>query len=75
VTAIFDASGTAEGALQTGLTGGSAVALDLQLGDGLGSYDKYSGSAIITGQSVSNDVSGIVEVSFNFEGTGAITIA
>ncbi len=75
VTAIFDASGTAEGALQTGLTGGSAVALDLQLGDGLGSYDKYSGSAIITGQSVTNDVSGIVEVSFNFEGTGAITIA
>jgi hypothetical protein len=75
VTAIFDASGTAEGALQTGLTGGSAVSLDLQLGDGLGSYDKYSGSAIITGQSVTNDVSGIVEVSFNFEGTGAITIA
>lgn len=75
VTAIFDASGTAEGALQTGLTGGSAVTLDLQLGDGTGSYDKYSGSAIITGQSVSNDVSGIIEVSFNFEGTGAITIA
>jgi hypothetical protein len=75
VTAIFDASGTAEGALQTGLTAGSVVALDLQLGDGTGSYDKYSGNANITGQSVSNDVSGIVEVSFNFEGTGAITIA
>ena len=75
ITAIFDASGTAEGALQTGLTGGSGVALDLQLGDGTGSYDKYSGSAIITGQSVTNDVNGIVEVTFNFEGTGALTIA
>ena len=75
ITAIFDASGTAEGALQTGLTGGSTVALDLQLGDGTGTLDKYSGSANITSQSVTNDVNGIVEVTFNFEGTGAITIA
>ena len=75
ITAIFDASGTAEGALQTGLTGGSTVTLDLQLGGGTGSYDKYSGSANITGQSVTNDVNGIVEVTFSFEGTGAITIA
>ena len=36
ITAIFDASGTAEGALQTGLTAGSTVALDLQLGGGTG---------------------------------------
>lgn len=75
ITAVFDASGTAEGALQTGLTGGSSVSLDLQLGDGSGSYDKYSGSANITSQSVTNDVNGIVEATFNFEGTGALTIA
>lgn len=75
IVAIFDASGTAEGALQTGLTAGSTVALDLQLGGGTGSYDKYSGTANITGQSVTNDVNGIVEVTFNFEGTGALTIA
>jgi predicted secreted protein len=75
ITAIFDASGTAEGALQTGLTGGSSVALELTLGDGSGSYDVYSGSAIITGQSVTNDVNGIVEATFSFEGTGALTIA
>ena len=75
ITAIFDESGTAEGALQTGLTAGSTVALDLQLGDGTGSYDKYSGSANITSQSVTNDVNGIVEVTFSFEGTGAVTIA
>jgi hypothetical protein len=75
ITAIFDASGTAEGALQTGLTGGSSVTLDLQMGGGTGSYDKYSGEAIITSQSVTNDVNGIVEVTFNFEGTAALTIA
>ena len=75
LTAIFDASGTAEGALQTGLIAGSVVALVLQMGDGTGSYDVYTGNAHITGQSVSNDVNGIVEVSFNFEGTGALTIA
>lgn len=75
ITAIFDASGTAEGALQTGLTGGSSVALELTLGGGSGSYDVYSGSAIITGQSVTNDVNGIVEATFSFEGTGALTIA
>jgi len=76
ITAIFDASGTAEGALQTGLTGGSSVALELSMGGGgSGSYDVYSGSALITGQSASVDVNGIVEVTFNFEGTGALTIA
>ena len=75
ITAIFDASGTAEGALQTGLTGGSSVSLSLTLGGGAGSYDVYSGSAIITGQSITNDVNGIVEATFSFEGTGALTIA
>ena len=75
ITAIFDASGTAEGALQTSLTAGSVVALALQMGDGTGSYDVYTGNANITSQSVSNDVNGIVEVTFNFEGTGALTIA
>lgn len=75
ITAIFDASGAAEGALQTNLVGGSTVSLDLQAGDGSGSYDKYTGTANITSQSITNDVNGIVEVSFNFEGTGAMTIA
>jgi|SaaInlLV_10m_DNA_3_1039740.scaffolds.fasta_scaffold00252_36 hypothetical protein len=75
IVCIFDASGTAEGALQTGLTGGSTVALELMLGAGTGSYDKYSGNATITSQAASSDVSGIVEVTFNFEGTGALTIA
>lgn len=75
VTAIFDASGTAEGALQTGLTSGSDVTLSLQLGAGTGSYDVYSGEAKITSQSVTNDVNGVVEVTFNFEGNGALSIS
>lgn len=75
VTAIFDASGTAEGALQTGLTTGSDVTLALTLGGGTGSYDVYSGEAKITSQSVTNDVNGVVEVTFNFEGNGALSIA
>lgn len=75
ITAIFDASGADEGDLQTALIGGASINLDLQLGDGTGSYDKYSGSANITSQSITNDVNGIVEATFNFEGTGALTIA
>jgi predicted secreted protein len=75
VVVIFDASGVAEGSLQTSLTAGSTVSLSLQMGGGTGSYDKYTGTATITGQAVTNDVNGIVEVTFNFEGTGAITIA
>jgi hypothetical protein len=75
ITAIFDASGADEADLQANLVGGSAITLDLQLGDGTGSLDKYSGSANITGQSITNDVNGIVEATFNFEGTGALTIA
>lgn len=75
ITAIFDASGADEGDLQTALTGGSSITLDLQLGGGTGSYDKYSGSANITGQSITNDVNGIVEATYTFEGTGALTIA
>lgn len=75
ITAIFDASGDDEGDLQTALIGGAAISLDLQLGDGTGSYDKYTGSANITSQSITNDVNGIVEATFNFEGTGALTVA
>lgn len=75
IVAIFDASGTAEGALKTGLTGGSSVTLSLQLGGGSGSLDVYSGEANITSISITNDVNGIVEATFNFEGTGALTIA
>ena len=74
IVAIFDSSGTAEGALKTGLTDGSSVTLSLQLGGGSGSLDVYSGEANITSISMTNDVNGIVEATFNFEGTGALTI-
>jgi len=77
LTAIFDATGSAEGSLVGALTGGTTLDLELNAGDTTDSesYDKYSGSANITSMSITNDVNGIVEASFNFEGTGAITIA
>jgi hypothetical protein len=76
IVCIFDADGTAEGALITSLTAGSVVALSLQVDSGgTGDYDVYSGNATITSAAIPNDVSGIVEVTFNFEGTGALTIA
>jgi len=75
ITAIFDASGADEADLQANLLGGSAITFDLQLGAGTGTLDKYSGTGNVTSQSVTNDVNGIVEATFTFEGTGALTVA
>ena len=75
ITAIFDTSGVVEGALQASLTGDPALTLELTAGDGSGTYDVYTGSANITSQSITNDVNSILEVSFDFEGTGTLTIA
>lgn len=72
ITAIFDASGTSEVALHGALVNGSVVALELQVGDGSGALDDYTGNANITSQAITNDVNGIVEVSFDFEGTGVL---
>lgn len=75
ITAIFDKSGLSEGELQASLVGDNAIVLEMQMGDGTGDFDVYSGSAHIISQSVTNDVNGIVEATFNFEGNGALVIA
>jgi len=75
ITAIFDASGVAEGALQASLLGDSTIALELQMGDGSGTFDTYTGDAHILSQNVTNDINGIVEAVFNFEGNGALVIS
>jgi len=77
LTAIFDATGTSEGALLGALTGGTTLALELHAGltTDTEAYDKYTGTANITSMSITDDVNGIIEATFNFEGTGAITIA
>lgn len=77
ITVIFDGGEDAGvAALIAGLTAGSSVALVLTTGaTGTGSAETFTGDANITSMPVTQDVNGIVEVSFAFEGTGALTLA
>lgn len=77
ITVIYDGGeDTGVAGLITGLTAGSTVALVLQTSaTGTGTAEKFSGNALITSMPVTNDVNGIIEVSFSFEGTGALTLA
>lgn len=77
ITVIFDGGDdTGEAALIAGLTSGSSVALVLDTSaTGAGTSEKFSGNAIVTSMPVTNDVNGIIEVAFSFEGTGALTLA
>lgn len=75
ITVIFDGGDDAgQAALIAGVTSGAAVALVLSTdASGLGTSEKFSGNAIVTSMPITNDVNGIIEVSFAFEGTGALT--
>ena len=77
ITVIFDGGAdTGEAALITGLTGGDSIALVLSTSaTGSGTAEKFSGNANVTSIPITNDVNGIIEVSFAFEGTGALTLA
>lgn len=77
ITVIFDGGAdTGQAALITGVTSGASVALELVTGSiGSGSSEKFSGDAIITSMPITNEVNGIIEVSFSFTGTGALTQA
>ena len=75
IVAIFDSSGTVEGTLMNNLVGAGTIELTMQLGDGSGDADVYSGLANITGMDITNDVNGIMAVSFNFEGNGVLDIS
>lgn len=77
ITVIFDGGADAgQAALIAGVTSGNSVALELiTSASGSGSSEKFSGSAIVTSMPVTNDVNGIIEVSFKFTGTGALTQA
>jgi len=77
ITVIFDGGGDAgQAALIAGVTSGSSVALELLTSaTGSGTSEKFSGNAIITSMPITNEVAGIIEVSFNFTGTGALTQA
>lgn len=56
-------------ALQDALLGGTTVTLNLYID----STKRYSGTAVITKVSVSTSADGVAEVSFDFQGTGALT--
>ena len=77
ITVLFDGGAdTGEASLISGLTSGAVVALELITGaTGAGTSEKFSGNANITTMPITNDVNGIIEVSFSYEGTGALTQA
>jgi len=77
ITVLFDGGAdTGEASLITGITTGATVALELiTSATGSGTAEKYSGDALVTSMPITNDVNGIVEVSFSYEGTGELTLA
>lgn len=60
---------TGQRAMQDALLGGTTVSLKLYTD----STKNYSGTALITKITPSATVDGVVEVSFDFQGTGALT--
>ena len=78
ITVMFDAGGDAgEAALIAGFLAGTTVALVLitQGSSGTGTAEKFSGNAFVTSMPITNDVSSCLEVTFGFEGAGALTVA
>lgn len=74
VTVLFDTTDAGQDALTAGLDSGSTVALSLVVNSGGGTAElTYSGNAHITSQPVTSDVNALVEVTFDFQGTGALT--
>lgn len=58
---------------QTTLVAGASVTLHLQMeGDTTGDHD-LTGTAIITGRTITAQYDGLVEASFTFEGSGALS--
>lgn len=74
ITVLFDGGADAgQAALIAGVTSGSTVALVLETSaDGAGTSEKFSGEAVVTSMPITNEVSGVVEISFSFTGTGEL---
>lgn len=77
ITVLFDGGADAGQAnLIAGVTSGASVALVLlTTASGSGTSEKFTGNAIVTSMPITNEVSGIIEVTFAFTGTGALTQA
>jgi len=77
ITVVFDGGAdTGEAALIASITSGATVALELLTSaSGSGTAEKYSGSANVVGLPITNEYSGVIIVSFDYPGTGALTVA
>lgn len=78
ITVIFDGGADAgESALAANLfASGAVVALELiTSATGAGTYEKFTGNAKVTSMPITNDVNGVLEVSFSFVGDGSLTAA
>jgi hypothetical protein len=74
VSVLFDPTDAGQALLISSFGSGDTVALELVLNDGQGTVEwTYSGSAIVTSQPITSDVTALVEVAFDFTGTGALT--
>ena len=75
ITVLFDGGAdSGQSDLIDAVTSGASVNLELLTGaTGSGSAEKFTGDAIVTTMPITNDVNGIIEVQFSFEGTGALT--
>lgn len=67
---FFDDTDTAG---QGALTVGSSVTLNVQFEGNTTGDHKLSGTALITGRTISASFDGMVEASISFQGTGALT--
>ena len=76
VTVLFDPADAGQIEAVAAFESGDSVALELILNEGGGVEEwTYSGSAIVTTMPIASDVSSLVEVTFDFQGTGAMTTA
>lgn len=66
---MFDDTDTA----QQAMTVGSSVTMSFQMEGNTTGDHKLSGTALITGRSISASFDGLVEASLSFQGTGALT--
>jgi len=58
---------------QGALTVGSSVTLNIQMEGNTTGDHKLSGTALVTGRTITASFDGLVEATINFQGTGALT--
>ena len=71
--AYFDVTDSGQGDLRNKLRVGETVDLVFYIGANQAGNIKYSGSAVVKSVSITNDVSGLAEASFSFEGNGELS--